>query len=126
MRWLADQFGRDHLVAARVILPTPEYFPDPYSGSEDDARRLVQRVCGYMGLRPETVETGFYQAERPYPTGELYAGTVGLYSEEGGRFRVWLATAGLDDPADLIATIAHELGHVLLLGHRRVTGAEWD
>jgi hypothetical protein len=126
MQWLAEQFGRDRLMATRVVLPTPAYFPDAYSGSEDDVRRLVGRVAGYMGLRPDTVDTAFYQAERPYPTGELYAGTVGLYTEEGGRFRIWLATAGLDDPASLVATIAHELGHVLLLGHRRVTGAEWD
>lgn len=125
-QWLAEQFGRDRLISTQVVLPIPAHFPDAYSGSEDDVRRLVNRVCEYMGVRPETVDTSFYQNERPYPTGELYVGTVGFYTEEDGRFRIWLATAAIDDPASLVATIAHELRHVLLLGHRRVTEAEWD
>ncbi len=48
MRWLIKEFGADRLRDAPVILPTEEFFPDPYSGDEEDVRLLVDRVCSYM------------------------------------------------------------------------------
>jgi hypothetical protein len=56
----------------------------------------------------------------------LVPGTGGLYVEADGRFHIWLNAANLDDPGGLVATMAHELGHVLLLGHRRISLDEPD
>ena len=52
MRWLAGKLGLDRLVGAEVILPEPRFLPDPYRGTPDDARRIFERVCGYMRLDP--------------------------------------------------------------------------
>jgi hypothetical protein len=126
MLWLADAFGWERMRSARVILPTPEFFPDPYSGSDEDARGMLDRVCGYMGIDPGTVELSIYEDRNPVFEGEWRQGTAGLYHEEEGRFRVWVEVANLDDPLALVGTLAHELGHVHMLGHGRVSDEEED
>src|SRR5437763_1851783 len=52
MRWLAEHLGPDRLLGATVITPTPEFFPDPYHNDEASARRLLDRVAGYMRVDP--------------------------------------------------------------------------
>ncbi len=54
--WLEGEFGVKCLRARQVILPRPEFFPDPYHGDEADVRAMLDRVCGYMDLEPDTVE----------------------------------------------------------------------
>ena len=48
MEWLLEEFGSDTFRDVTVVLPTDEFFPDEYSADEDDARALVDRVCGYI------------------------------------------------------------------------------
>ena len=63
----ADQTARTITIlserprTARVVLPRPEYFPDPFRGTAEDASRMLDRVCGYMDIDPGTVELSFYQ-----------------------------------------------------------------
>ena len=48
LTWLVRTFGVERLKKPPVILPTPDFFPDPYDpvrGSDDDARALLRRVC---------------------------------------------------------------------------------
>lgn len=126
MAWLASEFGRDRLRSAPVVLPTSEFFPDPYDGSDEAVRAILDRVCGYMGVPPESIEFSIYDDKPPIETDGLVRGTVGLYQEEGDNFRIWLESGSLDDPLALVATMAHELGHVLLLGSGRVSADEPD
>src|SRR5580704_16278966 len=56
MRWLADQFGIEQLLQTEVILPTDQYFPDPYHGTAADARQLMNQLCGYMGIDPQRID----------------------------------------------------------------------
>jgi hypothetical protein len=56
-QWVNDGFhrlelllGRDRMASASVILPTPEFFPDPYDEDEVSLERMFQRVCGYMNV----------------------------------------------------------------------------
>jgi hypothetical protein len=111
MRWLVDQFGLERLQRAEVILPEERYFPDPYRGLAADAQRMMERLCGYMGVPPHTVElkvtsdtqlpraVGSYQRDRP-----------------GGPALVRVAASQLANPQALVATLAHELAHEVLLG----------
>jgi hypothetical protein len=46
MRWPADQLGIDRLLDAQVVLPTPEFFPEPYNATADDPRRQVRQHLG--------------------------------------------------------------------------------
>jgi hypothetical protein len=119
--WLEGQFGLERLRSATVVLPRHEFFPDPYSGTEEDARRMLDRVCEYMEIDPTTVALSLYEDRNPVYEGEWRQGTAGLYHQEAGIFRVWVEVGNLDDPLNLVGTLAHELGHVLLLGHGRIS-----
>jgi hypothetical protein len=124
--WLEGQFGVQRLRRCRVILPRPEFFPDPFRSTPDDARRMLDRVCGYMDIDPATVELSLYEDRNPVRTGEWRHGTAGLYHPEGGKFRIGVESANLHDPLAMIGTMAHELGHVHLVGHGRIDGEAED
>ncbi len=129
-RWLEGQFGVERVRKCAAVLPRPEFFPDSYDGTEDDARRVLDRVCGYMDVDPGCIEMSLYSDQGPlagHPMFEgQWQGTTGLYHPEGDKFRVWLEAANLHDPLAMVATMAHELGHVHLLGHGRLSGDEED
>ncbi len=132
MKWLAGQFGMPKWRTARAVEPTEEFFPDRFDGSEDAVRRMLDRVCGFMGVAPGRVTLQLY-AERPKDlTDNLH---VAIHSEgkaTAGHYRVeekeivGIEASKLNDPMSLVATIAHELAHVRLLGERRLTGKEED
>jgi hypothetical protein len=124
--WLEGQFGLERLRKARVVLPRPEFFPDPFHGAEEDARRMLDRACGYMDIDPATVELSLYEDRNPVYEGGWRHGTAGLYHPDGGKFRIWVEVANLADPLALVGTMAHELGHVHLLGHGRISDEAVD
>ncbi|MGL6074438.1 MAG: SMI1/KNR4 family protein [Fimbriiglobus sp.] len=130
--WLEGQFGTERVRQAPVVLPRPEFFPDTFRGTEEDVRRMLDRVCGYMDIDPKTIVMSLYSAEDgPFPgQPHLYSwewqGSVGMYEPEEDQFRLWFEIEQIRDPLNLVATMAHELGHVHLLGHGRVSRDEKD
>ena len=132
MLWLIEEFGADTLLNAAVVLPTDEFFPDEFSGDEDDVPALVNRVCAYMNVDPERVELDIFtdhpaSAARELPASEgSYNGALGHYRKRRGKFVVSLESSQIRDPTCAIATIAHELGHVRLLGEDRVSTNDED
>lgn len=113
MCWLAGKLGLDRLIGAEVVLPEHRYFPDPFAGTPADARRIFDRVCGYMRLDPNRFDLDVV------PDDDI-PGFAGEYIE-GERPRIVLAFTQLLDPERLVATIAHELAHDILLGGKLVT-----
>jgi len=87
---------------------------------------MLDRVCAYMDIEPAIVELSLYADRNPVFEGRWQQGTAGLYHPEAGKFRVWVEVANLGDPLGLVATLAHELGHVLLLGQGRISAEEED
>lgn len=130
MNWLAGQFGWDRLRNGRMILPTPEYFPDPFDGSEEAVQRLFDHTCGYMDVDPSRVEMRLRKPERASRFNPVLdkprPDWVGLYDAQQEKTTVWIETASLDDPESLVATFAHELAHLHLLGGRRMAEEEED
>ena len=126
MLWLIEEFGGDTLRNCTVVLPTDDFFPDPFSGEEADVRALVDRVCGYMGVRAERVELRFFTDEEAasrlkMPSCESSgAGMAGHYQKRRGNYVVSIESAHARDPTSLVATTAHELGHARLLGEGRL------
>src|SRR5207247_328009 len=104
--WLSFQFGRERLLESPVVLPTVAFFPDPYGGTEGDARLVMDRVCGYMRIDPGRIRLGFYSEQAP-DLGEEFRvqgyrkGTAGLHLA-GDRPRIWIESSQLDDPVGLV------------------------
>jgi hypothetical protein len=123
--WMAGEFGAERL-RGRVLLPTEEDFPGAYQGSSADVEALVGRLCRHMGVDPARIEVeheardGDPDLEAHVPVLSSYSGAAGHYRERGGRAVVAIRTDMAERPMALVATVAHELGHVLLLGDGRV------
>lgn len=137
--WIDDGFrrlehfvGRRRMLDAQVVLPNPECFPDPYDGSDASAKLLFKRVCSYMHVDPRPIHLEIFADETdqlrmvlPYWSGRGGSnGCAGFYTsdtpkdaaDEPNQMLVALRSTQLRDPLSLVATIAHELGHVILLG----------
>jgi hypothetical protein len=123
--WLAGEFG-DARLRGPVLLPTEEHFPGPYAGSAGDVQALVHHLCRHLGVDPGRVEV---EHEAPdadpdlaahVPVSTAWKGAAGHYRERGGRAVVTVRADVAERPMALVATVAHELGHVLLLGDGRI------
>jgi hypothetical protein len=131
--------GRQRMLEARVVLPTAEDFPDHYDRSEVAVHHLFRRVCSYMQVDSAHVELEIFADETeelreilPSWRGERSQGPAGMYlhhPKEPGKsdvseladkasMVVAIRSSQRKDPLSLVATIAHELGHVILLGGR--------
>ncbi|MFO0870952.1 MAG: hypothetical protein U0935_18645 [Pirellulales bacterium] len=130
LQWLSKEFNEHAFNNRPLVLPTPEYFPDPYDGSKRAVRTLLDRVCGYMDVVPDLVELEFVaDAGKVWlvnRSGQYLPQAAGTYEEGERKFIVRIDQSELADPLGLVGTIAHELAHVRLLGERRCTGEEYD
>ncbi|KQV19226.1 MULTISPECIES: hypothetical protein [unclassified Kitasatospora] len=130
MAWFGEEFGRAPLERAPV-LPTAQDFPGTFEGSPAEIRGLVRRLCGPYGLNPDRLVIEVESSEQQDGEQELAAAIGAAYASTGaaGHFRwdedgrpvVSINQAQGRHPVSLVATIAHELGHVLLLGSERLT-----
>lgn len=123
--WLIEELGIDILRSVEVLLPNDEHFPDPYDGSTPSIRKMVDRVCSYMDVEPASVQVQFFRNEdgsgvHQFAGSESGEHALGIYSMRNGKYRIELDTSQTGDPQALIATIAHELGHVILHGEGRL------
>jgi hypothetical protein len=136
-RWLEAEFGRERLLEGRVVLPTEEFFPDPYAGRPEDAQVMLERVAGYMDVDASRLELVLFSGQQGVPQlgpgPRDSSGPAGLYvrgtsgaGESPERTRIGVEVGQLSDPQSLVATLAHELGHELLLGQERVSPEEAD
>jgi hypothetical protein len=129
--WLIDEMSAETLLANEVVLPTAEYFPDPLTGKPGDVRRIHERVCRYMDIEPKEVDLQLYskamedqvrRSKIPEPIGHpQYA-----YKKQKGKYSIRIEAAQASKAEGLVAAIAHELGHVILIGENRLDRARPD
>jgi len=113
------------------MLPDDRCFPDRYDGSEEAFHLIFRRVAKAMQVDSEEIEVELFGTDDD-PVRELlpyYSGTTkdaaGLYYHDPTKFaRIEIHHEQLKDPLGLVATIAHELGHVILLRPGLVDGDE--
>lgn len=108
MSRLAQAFGVGRLRDAVVVRPTPEFFPEPYAGRDDDALRLHRRACSWMGVEPQRAALELVEpdANRVWAWGCAYL--------EGDPCRLIVSRECLADPMTLMAALVHGLSHALL------------
>jgi hypothetical protein len=122
---LSRMLGRRRMLDARVILPDAEHFPDPFDKTSAAAEKMFGRICDYMKVDRGRLEFEIFADEThelrnllPYWSGGR-GGCAGLYQHpEDGNSKMVVAVrqSHLEDPLTLVAVLAHELGHVILLG----------
>lgn len=130
LEWLAGEFEDSAFSGRRIVLPTPEYFPDPYDGSKRAVRNLLDQVCGFMDVVPDLVALKFVSDAGKIwlvnDAGHYLPDAAGTYEEGERKFIIRIDKSGLDDPMGLVGTIAHELAHVRLLGESRIMREVFD
>jgi hypothetical protein len=126
--WMRDEFGADEFYGSPIILPTPQFFPDPYDGSRKSVQVLFDRVCDFMGVEQGLLRLDFFRpADNPLflvnGSGEaIPTEAAGWY--EGNVIRVY--EGQMSDPMCLVGTLAHELAHQRLLGEDRIMSEVYD
>ncbi len=119
---LATLLGRNRLIEATAVLPTPKFFPDPYDRSELSLNRMFERVANYMRVNPGDIELSLFESGHdltrrlaPFYSGKS-SDAAGLYHHTPAeRQQISINEAQLKDPMTLVAVLAHELGHIILL-----------
>jgi hypothetical protein len=132
-RWLQKSFGIRTPARVDVVVPTEEFFPEAYDFTFDAAAEVIERVRQYMDLADQQIDFFFYSSEdpwgdNPHVTGGERDGAAGVYEHAyGGDVpRIGIDVRKIEEPISLVATVAHELGHVHLIGGGRLSGDEPD
>lgn len=132
--WLDSQYGRDFLQNVKIIEPTKEYFDHWFQGKEEDAEFVLRQCMTYMDIKGVDVGLYFFSeapmefesegitatnSDEGIGTNDQFA--LGKYTESGpNTFEIGLEINQLQNPQAMIATIAHELSHLILLGEGRL------
>jgi hypothetical protein len=130
LTWLAEHLGDERLLNAPVITPTDGNFPFGLDGTEETGRRMFEHVCGLMSVDPVPLQLRFEDSAKPLTTGTLEYnwssdGAAGTYEDADSQI-ITIASDALSEPMEFVATVAHELGHVILLGGGHLNGDEED
>jgi hypothetical protein len=133
MLWLKEQFGSEP-IRRPPLDPTSEVLPRKWDGSYTAGADLFNRLCGFMIVDPATVRLHFYskyelhKIDSPVAGETQSSGPAGLYVEQKDRqgHMIALEEEALNEPAQLAATICHELAHVHLIGAGRLKPDEQD
>jgi hypothetical protein len=128
--WFTTQFGYDP-VQRRTLVPTADFIPADYAGTDDDIRRLFAIACPIMGTSTDRVALRFVggpsldpEAYRYVVHNEAFAAGVFINDESG--YVIELDREIAANPGVAAATIAHELGHVRLNGDKGVDPGRED
>ncbi len=120
--WIVGEFPAVELTGP-VLLPTRDCFPIEHLHSESGARAVLDIVATRMGIDPSGVDFVYTPDDDAgalrFGSGQ-HQGIAGHYVEAAGRPVITVFGARSAGPVTLVATIAHELAHVRLLGEVRI------
>lgn len=127
---LIDLFGENWITEAPLVLPNKQFFPREYENTEAWARDAFGRVCELMRVDPVRVYLKFDRdpwhdlRKARVHIGET-SGAAGLYHEvpregEPSCAVISIKDSLIEDPEGMVATMSHELSHVLLLGDGKI------
>ncbi|WP_422770770.1 hypothetical protein ACN28C_29530 [Plantactinospora sp. WMMC1484] len=126
LAWFVREFG-DSWLRSPVVLPTDDFFPGGYSGSEEDMRRVVHQLCVHLSVDPDRIRVelhaervGGRELQKVAGGSASWSGAAGHYRVVEGRPVISLEESLGLRPLALVATVAHELAHERLLGEGRV------
>lgn len=125
--WLIEEFSLGYVREVKALVPSDEFFPDIYRGEEEDIRQLFRRASAYAEVDPDIFRLEFFSSKSPELTDNPLvhqrnetAIPLGYFGTEAARNYIGLDLASANKPERLIATIAHELAHYVLISEGRI------
>ncbi len=126
--WFEEQHGREFLKNVSIVEPTREFFPIDFKGTRDDVRALTDLVCEYMQIKDVEIELKYFTDRNLEVTSGIFVTrdknapgyTLGNYSVRQGKIVIGIEESLMNDPLGLVAVLAHELSHQVLLGEGRI------
>ena len=125
---LTQLFGSERLQKAPLVLPSEQFFPLKWEPTEEWANYAFDRVCMLMGVERERVQLEFMvdpwaDLRQAGVHLETTRNAAGLYSEiqSTSLAQITIKRSLFDKPEKMVAVMAHELAHVLLLGDGKIT-----
>lgn len=132
LTWLRNNFGENHFMEIKTITPTRDFFDRTFDGTEKDAEYILERTKELMCIDNDNITLEFFSYSPVYmENGDIlttpsdtidgsWESAVGAYQQNDENVIISIETQQLKDPVSLIATIAHELAHEILLGENRI------
>jgi hypothetical protein len=133
--FLLDLFGKENTQQRKVLIPHYSDFPVRYDGTEQSAQETMKVVATQMEVPFDSIDLDFYD-DREHKVsaggaygrsiylglaeGEKYAGGLYFGRTENGKYEIWLNRSKLSEPESMVATLAHEIAHIKLLGEKRL------
>jgi len=123
--WLIKELSAETLTENTVVMPTPEYFPDPLTGKPGDVRRMLDRICAFMDIDPKEVDVQIFSKEieaqaRRTKVPETLGHPQFAYKKQKNKYNLRVEAKQAAKADSVVAAIAHELAHVILIGENRL------
>ncbi len=122
MIWLLHEFGLDYFKSRTMILPSQTFFPEPYFPDKHGMRHLFDKVCQYMDIDSSKIVLTLF-TEKELDLGpklkpeEWREESAGLFFRQTSHnyYEISIEQKQLQNPETLIAILAHELSHYILI-----------
>jgi hypothetical protein len=127
MLWLREQFGPEP-IRRPPLEPSSPLLPRQWNKSPEAGADLLQRLCQFMLVPSTRLQLDYYSHHETHDLLPAFAGETNrsgpaglfIHPKDSDKLVIGLEESGLERPANLTATICHELGHVHLLADRRI------
>ena len=128
LTWLREAFSEEHFHQIRTITPTTDFYNRTFDRTEEDAYFILERTKELMSIQNDNIELTFFSnSPTEMEDGSMLStpsdnamgswdGAAGTYERADGKVIIAIEVNQLNDTISLIATIAHELAHEILLG----------
>lgn len=129
--FLREILGAEHFDNLITITPTKNFYNKTFKGTEEDAEFILEKTKEIMMIDDSNIRLEYF-SDRPI---EMADGTIlsspadsngkwnsatGIYEETESEKIIYIEKGQLKNTFSLIATIAHELSHFILLGENRI------
>ncbi|WP_044213064.1 hypothetical protein [Flammeovirga sp. OC4] len=119
------------IIEQPMILPTNRFFNIKFEATQECAKELFENICMYFQVNPYHISIEFYDnrttvLDHTVSIQNDEDGHVGLFSMDGESNMILIERGLLNNPQALIATIAHELCHYIIMEEKGYYFEEYE
>ena len=132
---LFDIFDKEKIKQTKILIPHHSNFPIKYNGDTQTAFDTLKIVAEQMEVEFDEIQLNLYdEGVNAISTGSPWGGRIflnsdnndkgsaGLYwgKQADNKYHIGLERRKLTQPEIMVATLAHELAHIKLLGENKI------